>query len=97
MTSDLSSPSSWVCDGWADCEDKSDEIFIDGAPCDATYHISGSDEFSYCNLFCQPGKKHPKCREDICENPAAFLSSVTRPDILDPHNCQSSCVQDNCT
>ena len=87
--------------GFTGCRDKSDQIFPVNSVCDPIRYVAFESSYkdTYCNLFCRPGERHERCREEVCDDPRAWLSVQTSLDILDPHHCQESCRQPgpNCT
>jgi len=69
------------------CQDNSDRIFAMNTRCNITGYVK-----QYCDTICNETNKHYACKENICENPTEWISEQTDPFILDPQDCESSCL-----
>ena len=68
------------------CQDHSDRIFELNTRCNIIEYVK-----EYSDTICNKINKHKYCKDNICENPARWVSHQTDSFILDPHNCESSC------
>ena len=75
------------------CSDNSDKIFTVNSTC---RDIEAQKATIYCRTFCQPGSelKGSRC-SDVCADPKAWIRKQTDPDIIDSHDCTSSCTEPN--
>jgi len=65
------------------CQDNSDMIFAMNMRCNITGYVK-----QYCDTICNETNKHATCKENQTE----WISQQGDPFILDPHNCESSCL-----